>query len=366
MIHGDETGLDVSRQRWTAWFDGTLDQGPVLYIETPLDQPHRPLLNPVSPDSFEQRWIDLDYRIAALRDSFNSRWFGGDAVPSWFPNLGPGIVGACAGPWPDFTEGSVWFNEFKDNNLGSILPQIGYDPDKRFWLLVQQLSRRALKAAAGEFLVGITDLGGDLDILASWRGTERLLTDLIEEPELVKSCRVAIGRLWIRLFEEQNRLLVDGGQTGFSAWLPAWYGKPWSVLQCDISVMLSPAMFEEFALPELVEKSSAMARSIYHLDGPEEWRHLDLVLSVPDINAIQYVSVPGDPVNEDLHWLPYYRRIAESGRGIFIAAEDPAKVLELANKLPAERLACHMKLRSRAEAEEFLYRLGRKTSGAYS
>lgn len=365
MYNVDETGLAPSRQRWTAWFDGILDRGPLLYIETPLEPVRRPLLNPSVPDSFEKCWTDLDYRMAALKDSFSNRWFGGDAVPSWFPNLGPGIVGASAGPWPDFTEGSVWFNEFKDNDLGSILPKIRFDPDNPYWQLVQQLSRRALEAAAGEFLVGITDIGGDLDILASWRGTERLLMDLVEEPGLVKSCRQAIGRLWMKCFEEQNRLLAAGGQTGFSAWLPAWYGKPWSVLQCDLSVMLSPAMFEEFALPELMEKSSAMARSIYHLDGPEEWRHLDLVLSVPDINAIQYVSVPGDPVNEDLHWLPYYKRIAEAGKGIFIVTEDPAKVLQLAGKLPAERLACHMRLGSRAEAEEFLARMGRNTRGVY-
>ena len=366
MHHVDEADLVASRNRWTAWFDGTLDRGPMVHIEAPLDPPSRPLLNPAIPDSVERRWIDLGYRIAALQDSFSNRWFGGDAVPSWFPNLGPGIVGACAGPWPDFTEGSVWFNEFNDCSLENILSRIRYDPDKRYWQLVQELSRRALKASAGEFLVGITDLGGDLDILASWRGTERLLMDLIEDPDLVKACRGAIGKLWMRLFDEQNRLLVAGGQTGFSAWLPAWYGKPWSVLQCDISVMLSPAMFEEFALPELVEKSAVLARSIYHLDGPEEWRHLDLVLSVPDIHAIQYVSVPGDPVNEDLHWLPYYRRIAEAGKGIFIVARDAGKVLGLAKRMPAGRLACQLQLGSRAEAEEFLTRLGRKTRGVFS
>lgn len=354
-----KTELEASLSRWTAWFDGTLDRGPVLYIETPLDPPRHPLLKPIVPQSIERRWTDLEYRIDTLKDSFNDRWFGGDAVPSWFPNLGPGIVGACSGPWPNFTEGSVWFNEFEDHSLWNILSQSRYDPDNRYWRLVQELSFRALTASDGEYLVGLTDIGGDLDILASWRGTERLLMDLTEEPELVNACREAIGKLWLKLFEEQNRILVAGGQTGFSAWLPAWYGKPWSVLQCDLSVMLSPAMFEEFTLPELREKSSAMARSIYHLDGPEEWRHLEMVLSVPNISAIQYVSVPGDPVNEDLHWLPYYRRITEAGKGLFIVTEDADKVIELAKNMPAERLACHIKLKSQTEAINFLSRIRR-------
>ena len=354
MVSRNPGELKSSRNRWSAWFEGRLDRGPVIYAEAPRD-PLRsglPLLS--DPGSVEGRWTDLEHRLASLGQRMDGTWSGGDAVPSWFPNLGPGVVAACTGPWPTFTEDSVWFNELPDNSLEAILGHLRFDPGNRYWRLIQELSARAVARADGDWIVSLTDLGGDLDILASLRGGEKLLVDLLESPELVMACRTAIGQLWLECFREQNRLLASAGQEGYSAWIPAWYAKPWSVLQCDLSVMFSSRLFEEFVLPELIEKSEAMARSIYHLDGPGEWRHLDSILSVPGISAIQYVSVPGDPPNEDPSWLPYYRKIAEAGKGVFIFAKDPIRLRELARGMPAERLACHVAFDSIGEAGEFM------------
>jgi hypothetical protein len=346
--------LEASRERWSRWFEGSLDRGPMLHLEAPLDRSRREPRPLVSPATVEGRWTDPEYRVRLARNQLDERWYGGDAVPSWFANLGPGTVAAAAGPWPNFTEDSVWFREAPDPRLESILAELRFDSGNPYWLLVQELTRRSLEAAAGDYLVSLSDLGGDLDILASLRGTQALLMDLLEEPALVSACLEAIRALWFECFKLQEELIADSGQEGRTTWIPAWHTKPWAALQCDLAVMLSPRMFDQFALPELAEKSAAMERSIYHLDGPEEWRHLDSILSIPAISAIQYVSVPGDPPNEDPHWLPFYRKIAEAGKGLFIFAKDPGLVLELARGMPAERLAVHLCFESVHEAKDFL------------
>lgn len=66
-------------------------------------------------------------------------------------------------------------------------------------------------------------------------------------------------------------------------------------MQVDFSVMLSPGMYEQFALPELHRISSAVDHTIYHLDGQEQIRHLDMILSVPGIDLIQWATVESQP-----------------------------------------------------------------------
>jgi 5-methyltetrahydrofolate--homocysteine methyltransferase len=342
------------------WFAGTLTKGPVIYIDAPLDKPRASLAPVEKPSSVEAQWTDLDYRITDLRNRINSLWFGGDAVPAWFPNTGPGSMAACLGPWPTFMPESVWFNEMPDHRLERILEQIRFDPENRYWKLIQELTRRALELAQGDFVVGLSDLGGDLDILASLRGEERLMVDLADSPELVAKCREAIGKLWFTYYDQQNELIRSLGQDGYTTWMPVWSDQPWSVYQCDASVMFSARMFEEFVLPELQEKSARMAHSIYHLDGPGEWQHLDLILSVPGIRAIQYVSRPGDPPNEDPYWAPQYRKIAEAGKGLFIIGDDPERFVALAKQMPAERLAFHIRAKSEAEGRRFVGQFDRK------
>ena len=46
----------------------------------------------------------------------------------------------------------------------------------------------------------------------------------------------------------------------------------------DFGIMLSPRMFEQFALPDLYRVTEYMAYSLYHLDGTPQMRFLDLLL----------------------------------------------------------------------------------------
>jgi 5-methyltetrahydrofolate--homocysteine methyltransferase len=97
----------------------------------------------------------------------------------------------------------------------------------------------------------LTDLGGNLDILASLRSSEKLLLDVVDSPEEVLRISSEITHLWMRYFEELFEL-TNGKETGCSGWSPLWAPGKLYMLQSDFSYMISPRMFKRYVMPDLV------------------------------------------------------------------------------------------------------------------
>ncbi len=49
-------------------------------------------------------------------------------------------------------------------------------------------------------------------------------------------------------------------------------------------------MFEEVFLPGIIEECSFYERTIYHLAGPGALKHLDSLLEIKELDAIQWVA----------------------------------------------------------------------------
>jgi len=60
-----------------------------------------------------------------------------------------------------------------------------------------------------------------------------------------------------------------------------------------------------------------MTHNIYHVDGKGVARHLDFILSVKEINAIQWVQGMGDdtPI---MQWIPLIKKIQAAGKSLVI------------------------------------------------
>lgn len=87
-------------------------------------------------------------------------------------------------------------------------------------------------------------------------------------------------------------------------------------LQCDLSVMISNELYKEFIVDELETTSSWLDHAMYHLDGMEQIRHLDDILSVPGIHMIQWTQVAGQPPVEQ--FIPQLKKIQQAGKGIVL------------------------------------------------
>ena len=93
--------------------------------------------------------------------------------------------------------------------------------------------------------------------------------------------------------------------------------------------MISPDMFKEFILPELMEEIEWLdGKTIFHLDGPGALKHLDMLLEIPKLAGIQWVYGAGQPTAA--YWVPVLKKIQAAGKliHIHIVPEDLDVLLE--------------------------------------
>jgi hypothetical protein len=251
--------------------------------------------------------------------------FYGEAFPSMFINFGAGSMAAYVGATPQIQDETVWFETPME--WDRIFDTLTFNPDNLWWKRTKAITQAALEGLSGKAIVSMTDLGGALDILASLRGTEQLLMDLMIEPDTVKKASSQITKLWHIYFDELSTIIAKK-QYGTGAWMGLWAPNRWYPLQCDFSAMISPAMFEEFVLPDITEQCDRIDHAIYHWDGPNQIQHLDMLLSIPNLDGIQWVPGDGKPQGGDPQWWPLYKKIQKSGKRLILSdrAEKLAKL----------------------------------------
>jgi len=116
-----------------------------------------------------------------------------------------------------------------------------------------------------------------------------------------------------------------------SAWVGDWMGLfaqgDHDIVQCDFAALISPRHFEEFCLPDIQRQCRMLDASIFHLDGPDALRHLDALLKIKELDAIQWVPGAGKP--PAIGWLPMLRKVQAAGKSLYITspAADVAGIL---------------------------------------
>lgn len=346
----------VSKQlndRYTAFWDRTPTDRACLYINRWDGSPGYP-----GPANVTQQWLDLDWRTESTVYGLKHSLYDAEGFPTAFVNFGPGSLAACVGTGFIPHEATIWF-ETKPHVVEdwASRPRLSLHKDSRMYGLVENLTYRLL-AHKDELITSICDIGGTYDIIASLRGTNELLYDLYDEPEAVKALRDELAPIWAAYFREQSDRLIRE-QGGMTSWMPIWSDKPYYPLQSDFCAMISPDMFREFILPDLCEQTELMPRSIYHLDGPREIPHLDMILSMPRLNAIQWVQGSGQPGPADPCWYELYHRIQAAGKGLILLGVAPWELEPILKNVSQRGLYISTWAGSEEEAEQ-LIRLAEK------
>jgi len=235
--------------------------------------------------------------------------FYGDAWPKWWLNFGPGIMAGFIGVQVRTAPDTVWFEPSKLGEIRDLHPT--YDAENAWWKRICDLTRAAVECWGDRVSIGHTDLGGNLDILASLRTTQQLLLDLYDAPEEVGRLAQEITALWLRYYDELYAMIEPAGR-GTTPWAAIWSPGRTYMLQCDFSYMISPRMFERYVMPDLAACCEELDDGFYHLDGKGEIPHLDMLLSLEQLRGIQWVPGDGQPPAED--WLPLLKRIRDGGK----------------------------------------------------
>ncbi len=303
--------------------------GLVLWVTAPKDKPWENLPDPGPAVSLEQRWYDPAWRTARYAYGLSRTYFGGDSFPILQTYTGAGDLAAFLGSAVKLSADTIWFDPCITDPENH--PPLKIRRDGEILRKSSALVDEAVRQSRGRWLVELPDIIENMDILASLRGTELLLMDMIERPEWVE-CRLAeINKAFFEVFDlfyDKTRG-EDGGNTFiFSIWGPGRTCK----VQCDCSAMFSPDMFRRFVVKPLREQCAWLDYSMYHLDGETALQHLDILLNeVPELDAIEWTPqfISRGEGGGKPKWYDLYRRILKGGKSVQAVCVGYDEVLPL-------------------------------------
>ena len=314
MIRFSDKNWDQVIDNYRKWWKGELGR-PILPMIINGADPGRAM--PKAPLPHFTNCADLSIPAEAVIDrmdyELSTYEFYGDSFP-WVPmhHFGPGVAAAFLGAVLENDENTVWFHPPQKIPIGEL--HLSYDADNVWLRRIKDLYSAGIKKWGDSVCMAMTDIGGGMDILASFLGTEGLLFELIDNPkEVLRLCR-EITDLWLQFYRELGEIIR--GQRVFSDWSSRLSEKPTYMLQCDFCYMIGPDMFRDFVSDELVKTAAAMANAFYHLDGIGELRHLNSLLSIEEIKGIQWIPGDGEPEIRD--WSELFEKISAAGKKIMV------------------------------------------------
>lgn len=303
--------LKQSLQRNEAFWNNQLEDYPLLWITVPNARPGKTIPEPATEDEL---WTDVDYVIEAAENQLACTHFGGDALPTHNPWLGPDQFSAWLGAemklMPrDFTS---WVKPFvKDWRE---FPDFKIDMNNRWWKLYLEILRRSAEYGKDKWITCYPDLHTGIDALGAIRGQENLMIDMISNPEPILRAMEQMTQLWKDIVDITSDIIMPAGQ-GTSNWTGGWSEKRFLCIgQFDFTCMISPQMFKDFCYRDFKETCDYVDVSLLHLDGPGCARHIDKMLETESLDSVQWIQGAGNPT--PIHWLDLLKKIEQAGKSI--------------------------------------------------
>lgn len=299
--------LKGARERLAAWWHGELADRVAWAIMARRAEPREPLPEVPAATDVVDAWTNPAIRLGNFERGFLTTDYLGEAIPYFDTQIGPGSLAVFLGATPRFDPGTVWYEPCIEDLATA--PDLVLDRSNMLYRAHMGLISAGLDRSRGRYLVSTPDLIEGLDTLAALHGNTRVLYAMKDHPELVHKFLRQINERYFDAYDPIYELIKDesGGCcfSAFQAWAPGRYAK----VQCDFSAMISPAQFREFVYPYLAEQCERLDYTMYHLDGRDCIRHLEHLLDIEPLNAIQWTPGAGAPDVDDPCWFDMYRAI---------------------------------------------------------
>jgi hypothetical protein len=294
------------------WHNAIIDR-PVAIMYAGKPDPRYPRPAAKTHATLRDRWMDSQYMAeCAVAGVMNTDYLG-DALPVAWPNLGPEVFSAFMGSPLDYGESTSWSVPILHDWAQA--DAIRFSEDNAYFRKIDEMTDALLAAGRGKFYTGITDLHPGGDAIAAFRDPLNFNIDMIENPAAVKKLLDYLNAVYFQVLDRYFARLQQAGQA-IASWPGIVSTKRWYVPSNDFSCMISKDMFDDVFLPGIQAECRHTEASIYHLDGPDALRHLDSLLAIPELNAIQWVYGAGHGCATD--WLHVYRKCQAAGKGIQI------------------------------------------------
>jgi len=337
-----------SKQRYLNWWN---QKGIVLTMWEHIDkdgEPYAAIPAPPPAKDINQCWFDPEWRSDYLNYRMSRYSYQADILPVANTQLGPGSLAAILGASLEGRDDTIWIREEAgfDGN-------IRLDKNNRWYRLHLDLLKACKEKAKGNYMVGCPDLVEGLDVLASLKGSDNVLIDMICEPDKTMEQLQAINDAYFKVFDDIYDIINEDGEMAFcyfSIWGPAKVSK----LQCDISVMISEDDFRTFAFPFLQEQCNRLDYTLYHLDGVDAIRHLDAVLELENLNAVQWTPGEGQLQGGNPCWYDLYRKILQKGKSVMANWVQLNELQPLLDNVGNQGLHINIDFKSEREIEQAL------------
>ncbi|NVN93631.1 MAG: trimethylamine corrinoid protein 2, partial [Desulfuromonadales bacterium] len=273
------------------------------------------------------------------------------ALPHGDPNLGPEVFSAFFGTELEYGEYTSWsipnLLDWKDAD------KLQFSDDNFYWKKINEITDVLLEKGRGKFYTGITDLHPGGDAIVAFRDPLRMNIDILDNPDEIKCMLRRVTDVYKKVFAFYADKLMASHQP-LTNWSDIVSTRRWYVPSNDFSCMVSKEMFDEFFLPGIQEECRMLEASLYHLDGPNALQHLDSLLQIKELNAIQWVYGAGNGRASD--WMHLYKKIQAAGKGIQLNLE--ADELDyFMRELSPNGIWLKMVVGSKAEADALLKKI---------
>lgn len=321
---------EQTKKRLLAWWDHEEMDRCALGVTAPkAGFEHQ--LPPKLPDRVEDRWLNHSYLHNLNEYRMSRTFYGGEAFPVWNPGY-PGwdLFAVYLGAGVELKEDTGWVSPVIEAGelTDYCCDELRIQPDNHWWNLSLDMHRYATREAKGKSLPGILALAGCGDTLAALRGTQNLLLDVIDCPEYVRELELSLMKHWTEVYTILYEIIKEGAE-GSTCWFNLWSPGRFYVAANDFAYMISPKMFSDIFLPSIEMQVNFLDHSIYHLDGPGTFVHVDALLELPKLQAFQVLPGAGNP--SPLHYVDTLKKIQKAGKNlqITIAADEVETALEI-------------------------------------
>ena len=338
--------LEETKKHYIDWWN---HKGIVLNMWEHFQEgvkPHADIPAPKPYRDLNQRWFDPKWRAEYLDWYVAHSSLMADMLPVANTQLGPGSLAAILGGVFEGGEDTIWIHP--DPNYTDA---IKFNPNHPNYLLHKDLLRTCKKKAQGHYYVGMPDLMEGMDVLAAIKGTDKVLLDTVMQPEVLEHQMQQINDIYFKVFDELYDIIREGDEMAFcyfSSWAPGKMSK----LQSDISTMISVDDYRRFVQPFIREQCQKIDYTLYHLDGVGAMHHLDALLEIKELNAIQWTPGVGEPQGGSPKWYDLYKKILAGGKSIMARWVTLDELRPLLDNIGGDGVHLEMDFHNEREVEQ--------------
>ena len=340
------------KKRYAAWWAREDFGRAGIWITAPINK-ERGGPFPEYPAAPAERWLDKGFICSRMNYILEHTYYGGDAFPIW--NAGyPGwdALPTFLGCDVTLDEETGWWVPFmEEGDLCSYNPVgIQIQPDNPWYKMSSEYRLLAVEQSRGRAVPATGAFGGGGDTLASLRSTERLLYDVIDDPESVQAFEMRMMDIWCEHYDERLTDLQNAGE-GTAGWFNLWSPGKFYASQCDFAYMISPASFERCFLPAIDRQTRFLDHTIHHVDGIGNFNHVDALCGLPRLQALQILPGAGKP--SPLRYLDVLLKVQKAGKNLHISI-PPREVKDALGLLSSRGLMIETYADTQAEAEDII------------